>query len=75
MVGTRLPIGGAHSTIHSSLSWTQGVNFQLIIEVRVGNVGLICKDVIWFGPDSIIVTILVLHPDVSYLPISPSVGV
>jgi hypothetical protein len=36
----------AHSTIHSSLSWTQVVDFHLIIEDRVGNVGLSCKHVL-----------------------------
>jgi hypothetical protein len=36
----------AHSTIHSSLAWTQAVDFHLIIEDRVDNVGLIGKHVL-----------------------------
>ncbi len=43
--GTRLPIR-VHSTIHSSLSWTHVVDFHLIIEDRVGNVGLIARHVL-----------------------------
>ncbi len=36
----------ARSTIHSSLSWTQAVDFHLTIEDRVGNVGLIGRHVL-----------------------------